>query len=569
MQYFSNNQFHWKYSVRLNQNDSIAIEQYSVSWYKSVRSIFSITSIVTFIYSSISRTRLSIETFYEYLTMSKYLREFYSAVRMTVFTSIYASFALAFIFISAITFKSTFAQQSVEHVFSSFIFAITFEFVATFISFSTFDFLSFSSVLCDHVSEDHFMTQNLKTLYSMHLIENAKILRCNWYVQIKKTQENYHLRKHELQMKNKIKQKTKKLLKQQKKVRLIKKRIEKYTCRRCKHSIKFDNNIKFHEHIRIRHAKKSKSVSSQSIVSSFTSSRSITFSFFVSSSQSIFSSSSTSSKLIVESLTTFFFEISSDFSSIATSKKSIFWTEIVSRFVASKFSRFSIATFKSMCKSLKNANIVCSSISSRIFSSTSSRFYFIVNDLIRMFVEKSSSFDLQSSQNKSLFSRNFDNCSFKSKCDFIQSRITLYFHAMITSVFKTIKFEIFESTHVRENLSRKFSIFSSISFIWSRLFRSTSRFSMIFRLSSVCRHCQERFVIYWFTDWVMSVVTRIENNEIFMKIRFASFRSALKKYWFLFEKVTTLKKLEHVVCLLFCSFFFFLLIVDRSWSEKA
>ena len=57
------------------------------------------------------------------------------------------------------------------------------------------------------------------------------------------------MRKHELQMKKKIKQKTKKLLKQQKEIRLIKKQIEKYICRRCKNNTNFDNNIKFHEHI--------------------------------------------------------------------------------------------------------------------------------------------------------------------------------------------------------------------------------------------------------------------------------------------------------------------------------
>ena len=76
-----------------------------------------------------------------------------------------------------VSFKSTFAQQSVEHVISFFIFAIKFVFAS--ISFSTFDLLFFSFVLCDHVSENHFMTRDFKTLYSMHLIENAKILRCS------------------------------------------------------------------------------------------------------------------------------------------------------------------------------------------------------------------------------------------------------------------------------------------------------------------------------------------------------------------------------------------------------
>ena len=266
-------------------------------------------------------------------------------------------------------------------------------------------------------------------------------------MQTKKTQKIYHLRKHELQMKSKVKQKTKKLTKQKKKTRIAAKRTEEYTCKRCK-TVKFDSNIKFHEHIRTRHAKKSKS-----IVSFASESKSS------SSSQSIISSFSTSSKLIVESLTTSFSEISPEFLSIATPRKSIFWAEIVSRSVtASKFSRLSIATSKLMCKFLKNANIVCPSTPSR--TSTSSRFYFIVNDLFRMFVEKSSPFDLQRHQMRSLSSRDPDKCNFRSNCksDFMQIRITSYFNATLLSASKSVKSETFESTHVRENVSRHFSI---------------------------------------------------------------------------------------------------------------
>ena len=148
------------------------------------------------------------------------------------------------------------------------------------------------------------------------------------------------MRKHESKIKNKLKQKTKKTLKQKEKIRIATKRIEKYTCKRCKHSIKFDNNIKFHEHIRTRHVKKSKSKFVQQFVefvvsfsiSSVSSSRSIIFSSFSSSkflSFSIFTSEivrerskNVSSKFVIESLA-ISFEISSDFSSIATSRKSI------------------------------------------------------------------------------------------------------------------------------------------------------------------------------------------------------------------------------------------------------
>ena len=291
------------------------------------------------------------------------------------------------------TISIFFTKSTVFASFASFIF----------IFISKFDIFFWSSLLCIYLfANDSKITQNFRSLYHEHTNSNfINVSKCNWYQQTKKAQKIYHARKHELTMKNKIKQKTKKLLKQQKKVRLIKKRTEEYICKRCK-TIKFDNNIKFHEHIRTRHVKKSKTIVSfflQISESKFVSQQSMSFIFSVSSSfRSIISLFFISSKFLFlamfaseivreRSKSTFFFEISSEFLSIATSRKSIFWIKIVSKsIVASKFFRFSIATFKSMCKSLKNANFICSSISFRTF--TSSRFYFIVNDLFRMFAKK-------------------------------------------------------------------------------------------------------------------------------------------------------------------------------------
>ena len=167
-------------SKRLN-----CISQYSISWYK--RSIlfntFSITSITFILFYEFFET-ISFRILYEFVYLSNLFYEF------------------AYIY-------SNFYAKSIYHSVRMTIFIFAFIFA--------FDFLFFSFAFCDHVFENHFMTQNFKTFYNMHLNENVKILKCNWYVQIKKTQKIYHLRKHELQMKNKIKQKTKKLLKQQKK----------------------------------------------------------------------------------------------------------------------------------------------------------------------------------------------------------------------------------------------------------------------------------------------------------------------------------------------------------------
>ena len=523
MQYFNNNQFS-KYSILLNSK-SIQLQSNNIQYLNT----FSITSI-TFIY-------LSIYEFFETIN----------------FRFIYSSK-----FFTISNFYALFIYYSVKMTTFAIIFA--------------FDFLSFSFVFCDYVFDDHSMTQNLKTLYNMHLIENVKILRCNWFIQAKKTQKNYHLRKHELKIKNKLKKKNETIDKTKKKVRLIKKRIEKYTCKRCKN--KFDNNIKFHEYIRIRHAKKSKFVQ-QFVVSSVFESK--FFIFFVSSFRSIISSFFTLSKFLFFSMfvseivrerskNTFFFEISSRFSSIETSKKSIFWTKITSRsIVVSKFFRFSIATFKSMCKSLKNANIVCSFISFRTF--TSSKLYFIVNNLFHIFVEKSNSFDLQRHRMRSFFSKIYNKCNFKNNYDFIQNRITLYFHATISSVFKSIKFETFASIHV----SIKYSIRISFSRIFRFFFFSIRFFFSTFSRSFfVCKHCQKRFVIYWFIDWIMSNVSKIENNEIFMKMRYWRFVFFFILFWKSIDFFTFWNHYFEKINMLFFVLFvhFILLIVDRSNLKK-
>ena len=211
-----------------------------------------------------------------------------------------------------------------------------------------------------------------------------------------------------------------------------------------------------------------------------------------------------------------------------------------------------------MYKVLKNANIICSFISFRIFML--SRFYLIVKNLYHIFVEKSNFFDLQRHQMRFSFSKIVDknNCKF----DFIQTRITLYFNTIILFVFKSIKFEIFSTIHV--------SMKQSIRISFSRIFRFFSFsmrivFSTFFRFFFVCKHCQKRFVIYRFIDWIVSNVLRIENNKIFMKMRywnFVFFHFILKKYWFLFEKNHYFEKVNMLFVCLFYSFF---LSINR-WS---
>ena len=385
--------------------------------------------------------------------MSKYLREFYHSVRMTTSSS---------------TTHSPLSNRASEivckHPESA---SIT---TPTPAATSAPDLLPFSSALCDHVPDGHPMTQDLKTLYSMHLTGDAKALRCSWFTQAKRAQESYHLRKHELEVKNKLKEEMKQLTKQKEEARLAKKRAEGYTCRRCK-TAKFDSNTKLHEHIRTRHAKKPKSVVSPASESSpSTPPRSITSSP-PSSPQSVAESPATpptSPKLLSLSMpapeivrerseSTSPFEISSVSSSVATPRKPISWTEIASRpVVAPKPSRLPIATSKSVCKPLENASIACPSTSSRI---STSRPYLTVDDLFRMFAGKPSPFGLQRHQMRSFSPKAVGQCSprSKSKCGFIQSRITSYFHAMISSASKSTKFEAFSAVHVSVKQSTRTS----------------------------------------------------------------------------------------------------------------
>ena len=156
-------------------------------------------------------------------------------------------------------------------------------------------------------------------------------------------------------------------------------------CKQCKQSFHFHN--KFHEHIRQHHARKS----------------------IKSSDFRVFTQESTC-KIKKKSA------IECSFTLFATSRSQIFSTKIISQFLLSKCSNFSIATYKISSKSMKSAIVVCSLIFSFISSFDSVRkhqksyiqkFYLIVNDLNRMFVEKFKSFDLQQHQNRCRFSQNF------------------------------------------------------------------------------------------------------------------------------------------------------------------
>ncbi|KAG6985334.1 hypothetical protein G7Y79_00107g101530 [Physcia stellaris] len=386
------------------------------------------------------------------------------------------------------------------------------------------DLLPFSSALCDHVPDGHPMTQDLKTLYSMHLTGDAKALRCSWFTQAKRAQESYHLRKHELEVKNKLKEEMKQLTKQKEEARLAKKRAEGYTCRRCK--TKFDSNTKLHEHIRTRHAKKPK-LAEQSVVSPPTPP--------ASSPRSVTSSPPTSPKLLPLSMPAPEIvrersESISPTSSVATPKKPISWAEIASRpVVAPKPSRLPIATPKSVSKILEKPAVCCPLAPLTPPRTPTSKHqgiqkpYLTMDDLFHMFAGKPSPFGLQPSQNKPLSPRSSGKCSPRSNCKSgpIQTRITSYFNAVALPASKSAKFEAFPAVHDPAKQSARTS---------PSLFRSTPRFASvrpsfprISRSPPVCRHCQGRSATYWPTGWAMRNASRVESNGIPMGMRYWRF----------------------------------------------
>ncbi|KAG6995855.1 hypothetical protein G7Y79_00041g078070 [Physcia stellaris] len=407
---------------------------------------------------------------------------------------------------------------------------------ASFTSTSTSgpDILPWSPLLCTCLSADDPRTkQDLRSLYHEHTNSSlTSVSRCSWFTQAKRAQESYHLRKHELEVKSKLKQEAKELAKQKEEARIAQKRAEGYTCRRCKHSAKFDSNTKLHEHIRTRHAKKPKSKpdsqqsmpsppasSPQSITSSPPSSPKLLPLSMPAPEIVRERSESVSPKSVAESLATPS-ETPSDSSSVATPRKPISWAEIASRpVVAPKPSRLPIATPKSVCKPLENASFAC--------PPTAPRPYLTVDDLFHMFAGKPSPFGLQRHQMRSLPPRGPGKCSPASKCGPIQSRITSYFHAAASPASKSAKSEASGPTHARGSVPRQFSVSrwpsASPTSFPSRFASVRPSFSAFSRPPPVCRHCQGRSATYRPTGWAMPNASRVENNGIPKGMRYWRF----------------------------------------------
>ena len=278
----------------------------------------------------------------------------------------------------------------------------------------------------------------------------------------------------------------------------------------CKYSEQnFNFKNKFHEHIREQHIQKSNINSN--------------FRFFISK----FTYKIKKKSTIVYSSILFILFVSSVLSIFFATFTSIFESILL------KFSNFFIATFNITSKSIKKLSINCSftfSISFfrtffRIFVSKHQKFYFIIDNLIRMFREKFKSIDLSQHQKRRFFSQNIDVRSFVT----YQFRIIVYFLFAInqkTSISqnlknsnsknfqqftfaKTIRFVLFEKSIIllykksnifyillQSKFSSKFSFLQSrFSFVWFR-FTFSFTFSSFFRFliaNHICCICFDHF----------------------------------------------------------------------------
>ena len=414
----------------------------------------------------------------------------------------------------------------------------------------------------------------------IRLIENAQLIKQRATFQ--KIQREIELQ----QQRKRAKIETVRIAKKQQKIE--KTRLKIFVCKRC--SAKFSNNTKFHQHIHDHHQKKIEKFvanefamfSSFCFVTSNDIAKFISIAIFASMSTFFFTSkaklvtitiiakftsfatfvSSSESTLMFISFITFqksIFDISFSLISVATSiatsisivisRKSISWFEITSRsIIASKRSRFSIVTSKKSFKTLKIATIVCSSTSSFIFFQKSiskhqhqhQKFYFIIDDLFEMFVEKRTKsnllqikkieffsrishqfkitfyFKFAINQNKSISqnskisnSKNFQQYTFAKSNRVKFTSFNKWFEKSIILLYKTSNFfrlHIFEisniSSYEMSNISNfqsmiafcKSSIHLFVSFISRTFFRH-------FRLFACLSHLQRYFRIeQWFAS---------------------------------------------------------------------
>lgn len=126
------------------------------------------------------------------------------------------------------------------------------------------DILPWSPLLCNHTKVGHSfaLPENVQALYNAHQetehMQGGETAKCAWFIRAKKELGDRFIKQREQEHFRRTKELAKEQAKTREEERIAKKQAEGYSCRRCRHPVKFDSNSKLHQHIRERHAKKPK-----------------------------------------------------------------------------------------------------------------------------------------------------------------------------------------------------------------------------------------------------------------------------------------------------------------------
>ena len=278
---------------------------------------------------------------------------------------------------------------------------------------------------------------------------------------------------------------------------------QKVVCKQCEKI--FDSKNKLHEHIRQHHVKSAKEVVKDASRRSFNREKDKS-STTISQTITIFSSklTKTTTKISISRSVTPPERSENSPTSLVTSatSKQLFWSRIASTSViSSRRSRLSLSTFNIVSKRVKITSTTCSLTS---FATSSSRLrklqksHLTIDDLIRMFAEKSRSFDLSQHQDRRTSSQSIDARQSRSSSTY-QSRIIAYFLSAVnqkTSIsqdLKSSKSKTFQQRTLAELISLCRSVLSEKSVFSSYKKSDFSHISLHSRFSFL----QSRFSFAW------------------------------------------------------------------------
>ena len=393
---------------------------------------------------------------------------------------------------------------------------------------STPTFLPWSSLLCQCLQPDRASQMTAEQLYHEHgAAPIGPAQRCSWFTQNKRVLESRLVKEHVQKEARKAKEKAKV---EREEARLIKK-AEGFTCRRCK--AKFESNTKLHEHVRTRHAKKSKAEPAAATKSK--TAGEISEPSNTSPASSVIAPSA-SMKLTPEESPaphTSFELVSSPSTTLEASvpvtpltSPKMYWAAIAAKKpLVPRPSRLPVSVRVALPTPPSTPVL-----EHHITASKHQKPYLTMDELFRMFAGKPRPFGLQQRQINSCSPRTFGNSHPTS----YQARITAYFKPLDQSELsngrkpRETRSKACRAVHAPEQYSARLLDRPQTKSFKSEVFRavyapdqqsarvialpgsatSAPRFSNVSWPSHGCRHCQRHSATYWPSNRPVSSATR-------------------------------------------------------------